>query len=133
MGKQKIYTSIIMAKLGGRNMEGKYTKIRWSYIVGYVDHNDLVHSRMFPLFGEDFEDSETKTHYDIFGMVLKGWRWDFDRGLDATIGDKNLDREDFERVREHLLKCTTYHSIQMVFMMCRSSVKKWMKKRNNNG
>jgi len=90
-----------MGKLKGRNMEGKYTKLRWSYIVGYIDHNDLVHSRIFPLLRED-ECDEIKTHYDIFGMVLKGWRWDFDRGLDATIGDKNLDREDFEKVREHL-------------------------------
>ena len=90
-----------MAKLGGRNMNGKYTKLRWSYIVGYVDHLDVVHSELFPLFSEDGFD-EIKTHYDIFGMVLKGWRWDYDKGLDATIGDKNLDREDYERIREHL-------------------------------
>ncbi len=91
-----------MAKLGSRNMDGKYTKIRWSYIVGYVDHNDLVHSRMFPLFTDDFDNIDTKTHVDIFGMVLKGWRWDYDKGLNATIGDKNLDREDYDRIREHL-------------------------------
>ena len=84
-----------------RNMEGKYTKLRWSYIVGYVDHLDVVHSEIFSLLHEDGFD-EIKTHYDIFGMVLKGWRWDFDKGLDATIGDKNLDREDYERIREHL-------------------------------
>ena len=90
-----------MAKLGGRNMEGKFTKIRWSYIIGYVDHNDLVHSRMFSLLHDDgFE--EIKTHHDVFGMVLKGWRWDYDRGLNATIGDKNLDREDYDLIREHL-------------------------------
>ena len=96
-----------MAKLGGRNFEGKYTKLRWSYIVGYIDHLDVVHSRIFSLIRED-EGDEIKTHYDIFGMVLKGWRWDFDRGLDATIGDKNLDREDYDRIREHL---TEYYDI----------------------
>jgi hypothetical protein len=84
-----------------RNFKGKYTKLRWSYIVGYVDHNDVVHSRIFSLLDrDDFEG--IKTHYDVFGMVLKGWRWDYDRGLDATIGDKNLDPEDWERIREHL-------------------------------
>ena len=85
-------------------MQGKYTKLRWSYIVGYVDHLDVVHSEIFPLFPEDgsFDDIGTKTHYDLFGMVLKGWRWNYDRGLDATIGDKNLDREDYDRIREHL-------------------------------
>jgi hypothetical protein len=83
-----------------RNKEGKYTKLRNSYIVGYVDHFDVVHSRIFSLQLEYGE--EIKTHYDIFGMVLKGWRWDYDRGLDATIGDKKLDREDWERVRDHL-------------------------------
>jgi hypothetical protein len=87
-----------MAK--GRNFQGKYTKLRWSYIVGYVDHFDVVHSRIFSLLDED--EREIKTHYDLFGMVLKGWRWDYDKGLDATIGDKNLDREDWERIREHL-------------------------------
>jgi hypothetical protein len=80
-----------------KDMDGKFTKIRWSYIVGYVDHNDLVHSRMFPLDGDDI-----KTHVDVFGLRLKGWRWDYDQGLSATIGNKNLDSEDFDRIREHL-------------------------------
>ena len=84
-----------------RNFQGKYTKLRWSYIVGYVDHFDVVHSRIFSL--REYEETGTiKTHCDVFGMVLKGWRWDFDKGLDATIGDKNLDVEDFDRIREHL-------------------------------
>lgn len=83
-----------------RNMEGKYTKLRWSYIVGYIDHNDVVHSRIFSFRDEDGFVS-IKTHYDVFGMVLKGWRWDFDKGLEATLGDR-LEREDWERVREHL-------------------------------
>lgn len=84
-----------------RNFLGKYTKLRWSYIVGYVDHLDVVHSEIFSMLREDDFDS-IKTHYDIFGVVLKGWRWDYDRGLDATIGDKNLDSEDYDRIREHL-------------------------------
>jgi hypothetical protein len=88
-------------KLGGRNMSGKYTKLRWSYIVGYVDHNDVVHSRIFPMFPDDFSDSETKTHYELFGMILKAWRWDYSRGLDATLGDR-LESEDWQRVRDHI-------------------------------
>ena len=88
-------------KLTGRNFNGKYTKLRWSYIVGYVDHFDVVHSRIFPIFTEDFGAS-MKTHEELFGMVLKGWRWDYDKGLDATIGDGNLDRADRDKIREHL-------------------------------
>ena len=79
------------------NMEGKYTKLRWSYIVGYVDHNDVVHSRIF----SSLDDQDIRTHYDLFGMILKAWRWDYNRGLEATLGDR-LERDDWERVREHL-------------------------------
>lgn len=92
-----------MAKLlGKRNMNGKYTKLRWSYIVGYVDHLDVVHSELFSLLHDDgFVVNEIKTHYDIFGMVLKGWRWDFNKGCEATLGDR-LEHEDWIKVREHL-------------------------------
>jgi hypothetical protein len=83
-----------------RNMEGKYTKLRWSYIVGYVDSYDVVHSRIFSYLREDGFDS-MKMHHDLFGMVLKGWRWNFDKGVEATLGDR-LEQEDWDRVREHL-------------------------------
>ena len=86
-------------KAMARNKNGKYTKLRWSYIVGYVDHLDVVHSRIFRF---DNSLSGIKTHYDVFGLRLKGWRWDYDRGLEATIGDKNLDSEDYDKIREHL-------------------------------
>jgi len=79
-----------------KNMKGKFTKLRWSYIVGYIDHFDVVHSRIFPLLGDDI-----KTHEELFGMVLKGWRWDFDKCIEATLGDR-LDKEDWIKIREHL-------------------------------
>jgi len=79
-----------------RNMEGKYTKLRWSYIVGYIDHNDVVHSRMFSF------DEAAKTHYDVFGMKLKGWRWDYDRCLDFSVFQKTWDEGDGDLIRAHL-------------------------------
>lgn len=87
-----------MAK--NRNFQGKYTKLRWSYIVGYIDHYDVVHSRIFSLLNDDERD--IKTHYDLFGMVLKPWRWDYDRGLDFSVHAKNLSPEDGDLIREHL-------------------------------
>lgn len=84
-----------------RNFSGKYTKLRWSYIIGYIDSFDVVHSEIFSLLHDD-DFHEIKLHVELFGIKLKNWRWDYDKGLDATIGHGNFDKEDFDRIREHL-------------------------------
>ncbi len=43
------------------------------------------------------------THYDLYGNVLKGWRWNFDRCIDWSVySNGNLEDGDFDLVREHL-------------------------------
>ena len=76
-----------------RNFSGKYTKLRWSYIIGYIDSFDVVHSEIFSLLHDD-DFHEIKLHVELFGIKLKNWRWDYDKGLDATIGHGNFDKED---------------------------------------
>ncbi len=101
-----------------RNFSGKYTKLRWSYIVGYIDSYDVVHSEIFSLLdGDNF--TEIKTHIELFGLRLKNWRWDYDKGLEATIGYNDLNKEDFDRIREHLTDrydipffLNGYHNVQ---------------------
>jgi hypothetical protein len=83
-----------------RNLNGYYTKLRNSRIIGYIDHLDSVQSRSF---GID-DRLESVTHEDLFGKVLKGWRWDYDRGLEFSIYASGLSDEDFELIRNHLEK-----------------------------
>ena len=78
-----------------------YIRLRDSVIVGYVDHMDVVHSYQY-VRREDDLDPSPPTHEDLWGKVLKGWRWDFDNGIDWSVFAQNLDEGDGDRVREHL-------------------------------
>ena len=64
-------------------------------------------------------DGGPPTHEDLWGKVLKGWRWDYDRGLDWSVFADNLDDGDGDLVRDHLTRkykipfySNGYHDVQ---------------------
>lgn len=81
-----------------------YTQLKDSVLVGYVDHLDVVHCYQYIRSEDDSYSGGPPTHEDQFGKVLKGWRWDFDRGLDWSVFAKNLDEGDGDRVKDFLTR-----------------------------
>jgi hypothetical protein len=75
-----------------------WNDLRDSWIVGYIDAYDCVHSICIQL---DSSDSD-KTHGDLFGPCLKGWRWNYGSGIDFSVFSDRVDAEDCDRVRDHL-------------------------------
>lgn len=84
-----------------RNYNGYFTRLRDTYIIGYIDHLDVVHSESY-CFDEHYV--SMPTHDELFGKVLKGWRWSFNNCLDFSLFAQNVDAEDCDRVRQHLTK-----------------------------
>ncbi|MDD5649111.1 MAG: hypothetical protein PHF86_01650 [Candidatus Nanoarchaeia archaeon] len=84
-----------------RNKDGFYTKLRYTIIIGYVDYLDAVHSLSF-YYGDGNNDSFDKTHEELFGKVLKGWRWDYDKGLNWSNSAGITSGEDYELIVNHL-------------------------------
>jgi hypothetical protein len=67
-------------------------------IVGYVDNFDVVHS-------QSFSDKKTAlAHKQLYGMVLKGWRWEATVGFSTAIKYGGLDPDDIILIKEHLNK-----------------------------
>ena len=69
-----------------------------SFIVGYIDAYDCVHS--IKIHCDD--DKADHTHLSLFGPCLKGWRWDYGRGIDFSVFSDRVDGDDCDRVRQHL-------------------------------
>jgi hypothetical protein len=80
----------------------KYTKLYHSIIVGYVDENDVVHSTQL----DEFSD---KTHIDIFGKKLKGFRWSFQHSIEFSVYAGNVSFDEIDLIRNHL---TSKYGIQ---------------------
>ena len=83
-----------------KNNEGYYTRLRHSYVVGYIDYLDAVHSQIFCYLDDDYV--STKTHEELFGKVLKRWRWDYDRGLDWSDFADVQNGEEYDLILNHL-------------------------------
>jgi len=67
-------------------------------IVGYVDGYDVVHSQSFA------NKKSAQSHKQLYGMVLKGWRWESTTGFAVAIKYGSLDPEDVVLIKQHLKK-----------------------------
>jgi hypothetical protein len=79
-----------------------YTRLRHSYIVGYIDYLDIVHSEIFCYLDDDDNYDSIKTHNELFGKVLKGFRWDYDNCLNWSNYSGVTTSEDRDLIRNHL-------------------------------
>jgi len=66
-------------------------------IIGYIDGYDAVHS-------EGFSKKDAKNHKVLYGMVLRGWRWESTTKLESPIKYGLLNPEEIILVKEHLRK-----------------------------
>jgi len=103
-----------------------WTDLRYSVIIGYIDGYDAVHSIL--ISGKNYIG---QTHEDMFGPCLRGWRWDYDRGMDFSILCSNIDFDDADSIRNHLTDRyripfydNGYHDVQFFVKMMNSENKK---------
>src|SRR4051812_6725300 len=77
----------------------RWSELHWA--VGYIDAHGAVHGKL--LFTED--SSESITHGELFPQVsYKTWRWSKSEGMMKTQTVVDLDDDDWEAVRNWLLK-----------------------------
>ena len=73
----------------------------FSWVRGYIDSHDAVHSVQVYFGGDTF--AECKTHFDLFGYCSRRWDWTYDNCIRLTDGD-NFEEFDGEKIRTHLTK-----------------------------